>query len=95
MENEINVLANSPAALNGVQMLPCHALEHANIEDLRDVSETGDLVVAGPAGEDLAITTKPQRFLSGEKALALDKRSFYLAVIDGGVDGAADILYLW
>ena len=95
MENEINLLANSSAALNGVQILPCHAFEHANVEDLRDVSKTGDLVIARPAGEDLTVTTKPERFLSRKKALALDKCSFDLAVIDGGVDRAADILCLW
>jgi hypothetical protein len=95
MEDEINSLANSSAALNGVQILPCHALEHANVEDLRDVSETRDLIVARPASEDLTVATKPERFLSREKTLALDKRSFDLAVIDGGVDGAADILCLW
>jgi hypothetical protein len=34
----------------------------------------------------------PEGFFDGEEALALDEGAFDLAVVDGGVDGVADIL---
>jgi hypothetical protein len=34
----------------------------------------------------------PEGFFDGEEALALDECAFDLAVVDGGVDGVADVL---
>jgi hypothetical protein len=39
----------------------------------------------------LAVRGGPKGFFDGEEAEALDKGAFYLAVVDGGVDTAADI----
>jgi hypothetical protein len=41
-------------------MLPSNVFEHADVEDLRDVSETGDLIVARPTGKDLSVAAKPK-----------------------------------
>jgi hypothetical protein len=65
--------------------------QHARVEDLRDVAEAGDFVGSRAAGEELA-ALGPEGFFDGEEALALDEGAFDLAVVDGGVDGVADIL---
>jgi hypothetical protein len=86
-----NSLANSSAAFNGVQVLPGNVFEHADIEDLRDISEARDLIVAGSTGEYLSVV-EPEGFLGREKTLALHKRPLDLAVVNGRVDRAANIL---
>jgi hypothetical protein len=65
--------------------------QQRRVEDLRDVAEAGDLVSARPAREELAVA-RPEGFFEGEEALALDEGAFDLAVVDGGVDGVADVL---
>lgn len=65
--------------------------EHGGVEDLGDVGEAGDLVGAGPLGEELAVA-RPEGFFEGEEALALDEGAFDLAVVDGGVDGVSGVL---
>ena len=75
-----------------MQVLPRDVLEHADVELLRDVAEAGDFIRAGAAGEELAAGAVPEAFFGGEEADALDEGAFDLAVVDGGVDGAADIL---
>jgi hypothetical protein len=77
--------------LDRPQVLPLHVLEHADVEHLGDVPEAGDLVRAGPLGEDLARVAQPQGFLGGEPALALHEGALNLPVVDGRVDGTADI----
>jgi hypothetical protein len=72
-------------------MLPGNVFEHADIEDLRDISEAGDLIVAGAAGEYLSVV-EPEGFFGREKTLALHKRPLDLTVVNGRVDGSANIL---
>lgn len=65
--------------------------QHTCVEDLWDVAEAGDLVGAWAAGEELACTC-PEGLFDCEKALALDKGAFDLAIVYGGVYGVAHIL---
>jgi hypothetical protein len=65
--------------------------QHACVEGLWDVAEAGDLVGAGPAGEELT-RLGPEGFFEGEEAEALDEGAFDLAVVDGRVDRIADVL---
>ena len=65
--------------------------QQRGVEDLRDVAEPRDLVGSGSAGEELAVA-RPEGFFESEEALALDEGAFDLPVVDGGVDGVADVL---
>lgn len=71
-------------------MVDGDALEEGDVELLRDVGEARDLVRAGPARGELP-GARPEGFLDGEEALALHERAFDLPVVDGRVDGAADV----
>lgn len=59
---------------------------------MRYVSEARDFVGSWSAGEELAVAG-PEGFFEGEETLALDEGAFDLAVVDGGVDGVADVLF--
>ena len=83
--------ADAAGALDGAEVVPLDALEQAHVEDLGDVAEAGDLVGSRPAREELARGAVPEAFFRGEEALALDEGAFDLAVVDGRVDGAADV----
>lgn len=66
--------------------------EQRGVEDLWDVGEAGDFVGSRAAGKELAVA-RPEGFFKSEEALALDEGAFDLAVVDGGVDGVADVLF--
>lgn len=65
-------------------------MQEINVELLWDIREARDLVGAGPAREELP-GLGPEGFFHGEEAQTLDEGAFDLAVVDGGVDGAADV----
>ena len=82
--------ANPLRAENAPQLIPLHSLEQTDVEYLPDIRKSSDLVGSGPTGEELAILLL-QCFLYREEALALDEGAFDLAVVDGGIDRAADV----
>ena len=84
-------LANPPTPLDRPQVLPLDVLEQAHVHLLRDVPEAGNFVRPRPTREDLAGRTVPQRLFRREQTLALDVRTLDLAVVDGWVDGPADV----
>jgi hypothetical protein len=65
--------------------------QQRDVEDLGYVCEARDLVGTGPLCVELA-GGRPEGFFDREEALALDESAFYLAVVDGGVDGVAYVL---
>lgn len=71
-------------------MSPFYSLQERDIELLRDIREAGDFISTWSFGEELA-GPSPERFFHGEEALPLDECTFDLPVVDGGVDGAADV----
>lgn len=91
-------LANALAARNGPEVLPRDGLavgvvlEHADVELARDIAESGDLVVAGPGGEERARLGVPEGLFEGEEALSLHEGAFDLPVVEAWVDGVAHVL---
>lgn len=85
-------LPNPLTTLHRPQMIPIQRLpvvviaQHARVEDLRDIAETGDFVGSGAAGEEVAGAGVPEGFFGCEEAETLEEGAFDLAIVYGGVD---------
>ena len=82
--------ADPLTTLYAPQMSPLNALKEVDVEFLRYITESGDLIGSWPSCSKLARLC-PERFFHGEETETLDEGAFDLAVVNSGVDRTTDV----